>query len=414
MNPDILIIGGGIIGISAAYYLAREGIAVTLIEKGEIGSGSSYGNAGLLCPCHSTPMAMPGVLTQGLKWLLDGESPFYIKPRLDRDLLNWLWRFRSYCNQAALETAVPLLRDMQRASLTLYRELIAQEQIACHFEQKGGLALFRTAAGLQHGQHEAEQMRQFGLQMTLLDGAAARALEPAIHPAVLGAVHYEEDAFLTPHLFLNGLAQAAAAHGALILPQTEVLGFEREKGRITAVNTTRGGMRAAQLLLAAGVWSAPLARDLGLHFPLQPAKGYSITVPRPAKSPRKYLYLGEAKVAVTPMGRRLRFAGTLELAGFDFTINQRRVNAILRAAGQYLVNGAQQEVVEIWRGMRPCSPDGLPFIGRSRAVTNLVIGTGHAMLGMSMGPVTGKLLGEIVQEKTPSIPLHPFRVERFG
>jgi D-amino-acid dehydrogenase len=200
----------------------------------------------------------------------------------------------------------------------------------------------------------------------------------------------------------------------VISPQTEVLGFTRENGRITAVNTTRGDLRAGQLLLAAGVWSAPLARELGLHFPLQPAKGYSITVQRPPISPRKYLYLGEAKVAVTPMGQSLRFAGTLELAGFDFTINRRRVNAIRRAAEEYLVDGGREEVVEIWRGMRPCSPDGLPFIGRSRAVTNLIIGTGHATLGMSMGPVTGKLLDEIVQEKPPSIPLHPFRVERFG
>lgn len=414
MNTDVLIIGGGVIGISAAYYLARGGIAVTVIEKGDVGSGSSYGNAGLLCPCHSTPIAMPGVLTQGLKWLLDGESPFYIKPRLDRDLITWLWRFRSYCNQAAFESAVPILRDMQRASLALYRELIEQEALACHFEQNGGLALFRTTAGLAHGQEEAQHMRQFGLQMTVLDGAAARAMEPAIHSDVIGAVHYEEDAFLTPNLFVEGLAQAATAQGATILPRTEVLGFELGKGRISAVQTTRGEIRADQVILAAGVWSAPIAREVGLKIALQPAKGYSITVQRPEKSPRKYLYLGEARVAITPMGGWLRYAGTLELAGFDFSINQRRVQAILRAAGAYLMQGAGQEVVEIWRGMRPCAPDGLPYIGRSRAVSNLLIGTGHSTLGMSMGPITGQLLGELVQGKRPSLPLEPFRIGRFG
>ena len=190
--------------------------------------------------------------------------------------------------------------------------------------------------------------------------------------------------------------------------------FAREKGRISAVNTPRGELRAAQILLAAGVWSAPVARELGVRFPLQPAKGYSITVPRPPNAPRKYLYLGEAKVAVTPMGERLRYAGTLELAGFDFSINRRRVDAILRAADAYLVQNEPQEAGEIWRGMRPCSPDGLPYIGRSRAIPNLIVGTGHAMLGMSMGPITGKLLGEIVQQQPPSIPLQPFRVERFS
>ncbi len=174
------------------------------------------------------------------------------------------------------------------------------------------------------------------------------------------------------------------------------------------------GIAAGQVVLTAGAWSAPIAQAIGAPFPMQPAKGYSITVKQPANSPHHYLYLGEARVAVTPMGETLRFAGTLELAGFDFTINQRRVNAVLYAANNYLADSAEKEVVEIWRGMRPCSPDGLPFIGRSHRLTNLTIGTGHATLGMSMGPVTGKLLAEIVQEKRPFLPLQPFQIERFG
>jgi len=414
MKDEVLIIGGGVIGISAAYYLARAGVFVTVIEKGDIGSGSSYGNAGLLCPCHSTPIAMPGVLTQGLKWLLDAESPFYIKPRLDRDLLNWLWRFRSYCNQAAFERAVPLIRDLQRASLDYYRQLIDQEKISCNFEQNGGLALYRTEGGFEHGRHEARQMQGFGLQMRILDGEEARALEPAIHPKVIGAVHYEEDAFLRPNLFVLGLAKAAEAHGATLLPDTEILGFDVENGLITAVNSSRGRIEAGQVILAAGAWSVLIARELGINFPMQPAKGYSISVKSSGKSPRKYLFLGEAKVAITPMGDFLRYAGTLELSGFDFTINERRVDAILRAAAAYLDQVGDKEGAEIWRGLRPCSPDGLPYIGRSRDISNLVVGTGHATLGMSMGPVTGKLLAEIVREKEPSINLNPFQIERFG
>ena len=339
MNPDVLIIGGGIIGISAAYYLAGEGIAVTVIDKGEMGSGSSYGNAGLICPCHSTPIAAPGILTQGLKWLLDGESPFYIKPRLDRRLLSWIWQFRSYCNQDAFDMAVPLLRDMQRASLAQFHEIIAREQMSCHFATHGGLTLYRTEEGMAHGRREAQHMLRFGLQMSVLDGDAARTLEPAIHPAVLGAVHLEEDAFITPHLFVQGLARAAASRGAVLLPQTEVLDFARQDGRISAVHTTRGSIHPRQVILAAGAWSALIARELDLSLPLQPAKGYSITVQRPENAPHKYLYLGEARVAITPMGPWLRYAGTLELAGFDFSINQRRVNAILRAAASYLAPG---------------------------------------------------------------------------
>ena len=414
MHTDILIIGGGVIGVSTAYFLAKEGVAVTVIDQGEIGAGSSYGNAGLLCPCLSTPIAMPGVLSQGMKWLLNAESPFYIKPRLDRELMRWLWQFRAHCTQAAMKTAVPLIRDLQRASLDLYRQLIDQEKLACHFSQTGGLALFRTAAGLAHGEHEVSEMQAFGLQMHMLDAAAARTLEPAIHPDIIGAVHYQEDAYLTPHLFVQGLQQSAAAAGADFMPNTEVLDFEVNNQQITAVNTTRGRITAKQVVLAAGAWSAPIAKAMGAPFPMQPAKGYSITVKQPVHTPRHYLYLSEARVAITPMGETLRFAGTLELAGFDFTINQRRVHAILRAADAYLADSAQKEVVEIWRGMRPCSPDGLPFIGRSHQVTNLAIGTGHATLGLSMGPVTGKLLAEIVQEKRPVLPIQPFQIERFG
>jgi len=413
MKEEIVIIGAGVIGISAAYYLAREGFSVTVIEKGTVASGSSFGNAGLLCPCLSTPIAMPGVLTQGLKWLLDAESSFYIKPRLDSDLLRWLWRFRSYCNQSAFDKAVPLLRDLSRASLDLYRELIDREDLACNFAQNGGLVLYRTESGFEHGRREAWQMQQFGLQMTVLDVAEAHALEPAIHSQIVGAIQLHEDAHLTPNLFVQGLAEAAQANGVSIWPHTELLSIEVENQRITVVESTRGRKEVGQLILAAGAWSALVARQIGINIPMQPAKGYSISVKRPHKSPHRYLYLGEAHVAVTPMGDILRFAGTLELAGFDFTINERRVNAIIRAAGTYLDQVGEKEQAEIWRGLRPCSPDGLPYIGRSQRISNLVVGTGHAMLGISMGPITGKLLAQVVAEKEPAIDLDPLRVERF-
>ncbi len=413
MRDDVLIIGGGIIGVSAAYFLARAGVGVTVIERGEVGRGCSYGNAGLICPCHSTPIPAPGVLTQGLKWLFDAESPFYIKPRLDSDLIRWLWRFQSYCNQSWVDTAVPLIRDLQRASLALYQELIEEEKLDCHFERHGGLALYLTERGFAHGRCEAAELQRFGLQMELLDGTAIRELETAVHPQVIGGIHYQEDAHITPDLFVTGLAAAAQAHGATFLTQTELLGFETGNGRVTAVQTTRGERRAEQIILAAGAWTAPIARDLNLKLPLQPAKGYSITVKRPSNAPRIYLYLGEAKVAVTPMGPHLRFAGTLELAGFDFAINQRRVNAILRAADGYLAGSGERELVEIWRGMRPVTPDGLPYIGRTRRYQNLIVAAGHATLGLSMGPITGKLVAEVVGEERPSFELIPFQVERF-
>jgi D-amino-acid dehydrogenase len=412
---DILIIGGGIIGVTAAYFLAEVGADVTLVEKGDIAAGSSYGNAGLICPCHSEPIPRPGVLTQGLKWLLDPESPFYIKPRLSPDLVAWLWRFQAHCNETAVQRAIPLLRDMQRESLRLYQALIKQEQIDCDFEKKGGLTLFRTEAGLAKGHHEVEAMSRFGLQMELLpDAAAVRALEPSIHPDIAGGIHYQEDAHINPARFVHAMAAAARAKGATLLTDTEVLGFDTGERGITAIRTSQGKHTAQQIVLAAGAWSTPIARQLGLGIPMQPAKGYSVTLPRPANFLHTHLHLAEAKVAVTPMGSLLRLAGTLALAGFDLTINQRRVNAIRRTAGSYLIGLENQEPVEIWRGLRPCPPDGLPYIGRSARHPNLIIATGHAMLGISMGPITGQLVAQLACDQPTTLGLTPFSPDRFA
>ncbi len=410
---DILIIGGGIIGVTAAYFLADSGANVTLIEKGDIAAGSSYGNAGLICPCHSEPICKPGVLTQGLKWLFDAESPFYIKPRPSLELARWLWQFQTHCNETAVTQAIPLLRDMQRESLSLYQNLIAQENIDCDFEKTGGLTLFRTEAGLEKGHHEVEKMHQFDLQMELLPNAAAvRTLEPNIHPSVVGGIHYQEDAHVNPARFVYALADAARAKGATLLTNREVLGFDVNSQGITAVRTSQGKLTPQQIILAAGAWSTPLARQLGVPIPMQPAKGYSVTLKRPSNFLQTHLHLAEAKVAVTPMGSLLRLAGTLELAGFDFSINQRRVNTIRRAASNYLVGLENQEPVEIWRGMRPCPSDGLPYIGRSHHYPNLIIATGHAMLGISMGPITGKLVAQLACDEPPTLDLKSFSPNR--
>ncbi len=412
-NNDVLIIGGGIIGVSTAYFLSQQGVDVTLIEKGDIGEGSSYGNAGLLCPCHSTPMPAPGVLSQGLKWMLNPESPFYIKPRLDPSLVGWLWQFQKYCNLSAYHKAVPILRDMQRASLQLYDELIEQEALACHFERTGGLMVFHSQRGLKEAQHEVEEMQGFGLQLELLNREEVHALEPALHANVLGGVHYQEDAHLNPALFVDGLAQATEAKGATLLPQTKVLDFEADQQHISAVHTSQGTFKPKQVVLAAGAWSTKVTRSLGLKFPLQPAKGYSITMTRPANGPKMHLHFSEAKCVATPMGPNLRLAGTLELAGLDSTINQRRVNAIIRAGATYIAKLGDVSAAQIWGGMRPCPPDGLPYIGRAKAIHNLIIATGHAMLGISMGPITGKLVAQMVGQQSLDLPVAAFEVERF-
>jgi D-amino-acid dehydrogenase len=408
-----LVIGGGVIGVCAAYYLARDGVTVTLVEKGDIAAGSSYGNAGLVVPSHSIPLAAPGVWWKGLRWMANPESPLYIKPRLDGELLRWLLRFRAACTESHLRRAVPLLRDLGYESRALYRELAKVAGLDFGYRENGVLQVFRTEKGLAEGVHEAEVLTSAGIPVRPLDAAGARALEPALAPSVVGAVLFADDAQLVPDAFVTGLAHVAEKLGVQVRRSTEVIGLRMAGGRIVAVETTRGDLEADAIVLAAGSWSPDLVRPLGLRLPVQPAKGYSVTYRRPPAGPRIPLLLGEAKMAVTPMGDTLRFAGTLELAGLDLSINRRRVDALVRSARDYLAGVDPLESIEIWRGLRPCTPDGLPILGRPAGLQNLLVATGHAMIGMSLGPVTGKLVAQLVSGEPPSIDVVALSPDRF-
>ncbi len=409
-----VVIGGGVIGICSAYYLARAGWDVTLVEKDDICAGSSYGNGGLVVPSHSVPLAAPGVWLKGLRWMLSPESPFYIKPRLSPELMSWLWRFRRFCNPEHVRRALPVLRDLSYASLALFRELAAIEGFEFGYHQDGALAVFRTEKGYEEGLKEARLLSEGGVATKILDAGAAGALEPGLAPGVVGGILFPDDAHLIPDAFVRGLAAIVERMGVRLRTGTEVLGFRRAGPRIVAVETTRGDLQAGEVVLAAGAWSPGLAAALKLRVPIQPAKGYSVTYRRPPGGPRLPLILGEARVGVTPMGETLRLAGTLELAGLDFSINRRRVNAIVRSAGPYLVGAGDLELLEIWRGLRPCTPDGLPIIGRSPRFENLILATGHAMIGVSLGPVTGKVVAQVAGAEPPLADVSALRPERFG
>ncbi|MFQ5614329.1 MAG: NAD(P)/FAD-dependent oxidoreductase [Anaerolineae bacterium] len=413
-QEDVVIIGGGVIGVCAAYFLTKAGRTVTLLEQGEIGSGSSYGNAGLIVPNHVIPLAAPGVLTQGLKWLLNPESPFYVKPRLDFDLLAWLWRFQAACREDKMRRAIPVLRDLGRASAALYRQLVAEEKLDCGYERRGLIMLFKSERGYEEGLAEARLLREFGLSPQPVSADEVRGLIPSARADIAGGVRFPNDAHLNPARFVQELAARVQALGGTIHTQTKVTGFGRKDHRLVSVKTSGGDFRPQQVVLAAGSWSPAVARDLRLRLPVQAAKGYSLTSRRPEACPPIPLLLGEAKVAVTPLGPLMRLAGTLELAGLDLSINRRRVEAIQRAAGDYLTGLEAPESVEVWGGLRPCTPDGLPVIGRTAAYDNLIVATGHAMKGMALGPITGQLVAQLACDQPPSLDLTPLRVERFG
>jgi D-amino-acid dehydrogenase len=413
-SVDVLIIGGGVIGVCAAYYLLQQGRSITLLDKDGICAGSSYGNGGLVVPSHALPLAMPGVIGQALKWLFDPASPFYIKPRPDPALWDWLWRFRAASNPAAARSAMLALLALNRASLELFCELARHAGLDFGFEQRGGLYLFTSQAGLRKGIHEAELLHGYGIEVAIFDAAAVRQLAPAIRPAVVGGIYYCEDAHLIPNRFVHGLAELVRRQGGELCAASEVIACETSGSHVAKVVTTRGDYFPNQVVLATGAWSPLLARSLGLRLPVQPAKGYSITIPRPPDTPDIPLHLAERKVGVTPMGAMLRFAGTLELAGLDLSINRRRVDAIYQAAQEYLRFEPETDAIEIWRGLRPLTPDTLPIIGRSSRIENLIVATGHGMLGVSMGPITGKLVAQLVTGEQPDLDLFPLTVERFA
>ncbi len=415
MTPqkDILIIGGGIIGVAAAYYLAGQGRSVLLLEKDDLAAGSSYGNAGLIANGFAIPLAAPGVPRQGLKWLLDATSPFHIKPRLDLDLLGWLWRFTRACNERQMRRSIGVMLSLGRASFDLFDELLAREDVDFGYARRGRLVLFTSESAFEHWASDVALIGEFGVEVSLLDAEGVRQIEPSASPAVRHGIYCAEYAHVIPHRFVQEMARLAAGRGVEIRRGTAVTGFEVAGREITAVATSAGRFAARQVVLAAGAWSPVVARSLRLKLPIQPAKGYSLTYKAPAGAPRLPLSLAERKVAVTPMGERLRFTSTLELSGFDASLSPRRLAGIRQAAQVYLSGMEGLEDESVWHGYRPATPDDLPIIGPAPQYDNLLLATGHGTLGMTYALVTGKLVAQIVAGERPLLDISPLSPARF-
>ena len=413
MHSDVLVVGGGVIGVCTAYSLAERGVNVRLVERGQICSGCSHGNAGWIFPSHSMPLPAPGVIGHALDWLTDSASPFYIKPRPSLELARWLWRFRAACGRRTMLETTRLRRELSLASHERYAKLASLPGLAFGYQQRGLLLAFRTRAGLREAQQELPILTDLGGRGESLTREELVERLPLLSPNLAGGIYLPDDAHITPGDFVRGLAGEASRLGAAIHTEAEVLEIEPQRGGPTRVWTTRGEFRCDELVLAAGAWSPTLARPLRLHLPVQPAKGYSISLPRPAEFGEHPVMLGEAKVGVTPMGDQLRLAGTLELAGLDLRVNTRRVRAVEQAARVFLPGLPPSEPIEIWRGLRPLTPDDLPIIGRPAGRTGLVLATGHGMKGMSQGPITGELVAQLLSGEPPAIDLRPFSPDRF-
>jgi D-amino-acid dehydrogenase len=414
-KAETLVIGGGAIGICCAYYLHGLGKNVTVVEKDNICSGSSYGNAGLIVPSYSMPLAAPGVIFQGLKWMFNPESPFYIKPRFNRELLTWLWQFRGACSENNVRKGLPILSGLSSASMELFDDLAALEEFNFGFEKNGIVELFNTQKGFQKGAKDAQRLQEYGIEHKILKKGELVQYTQGMRTVAVGGIFFPGDAHLVPDQFVGQLARHLENKGIQLLSSVEVLGFETSGRKVTTVKTTRGDISVEEVVLAGGSWSAEMARELKIKVLMEPAKGYSITYKRPPGFPSVPLAMAEAKVVLTPMSEMVRLAGTLELAGFDLSINKRRLHAILKAVPAYFpdIDTDALELIEIWRGLRPCSPDGLPYLGRSRRYDNLIISTGHGMKGISLAPITGKIVAQLASGQTPAVDIEALSIERF-
>jgi len=413
---SIGIIGSGIIGLSSAYYLQKSGHQITLIDQGDLSSGCSIGNAGMIVPSHLIPLAAPGMISKGMRWMFNSSSPFYVKPQLNMDLIKWGFQFYRSSTKAHVEKSAKPLKEISLLSKAMYQRLSKDLNFDFGFHERGLLMLYKTKETEREESETAEFANHHGIEAKILSAEEVQQLEPHVKVNVLGGVYFPGDAHITPQNLVSGLVKHLKEKGVAFQINTEVIGFEFEKEKIKTIQTPKGELAFDEVIIAAGSWSGIVAKKLNLNLPMQAGKGYSFTLPNIEKNVSIPSIFLEARVAVTPMGNSLRFGGTMEITGVDHSINMKRVKGIVDSISNYYpdMKVEMPAVEKVWHGLRPCSPDGLPYIGRSKKYKNLLLATGHSMLGISLGPGTGKLISEIVNEEKSSMDLSMFDSERYA
>lgn len=412
---SVVVIGGGIAGLCSAYYLSKAGWQVTVLDKEDFTDNCSYGNAGMIVPSHFTPMAAPGIIAQGIKWMFDSKSPFYVKPSLSWSLISWGLKFMKHANQKHVDRSAPYLRDLNMYSSALYGSLATELEADIDLHRKGILMLYKTAKTQEEEIELAHTAKKMGLEIDILDAAQVQALEPDVKLDVLGAVHYRCDSHLYPPALMQGLLSKLEKMGVQLVKYAGVTDIEVSGGKIRSVLANGKTYTADKFVMTGGAWLKNLAKKAGINIPLMPGKGYSfLTNAFNGKVQHPSLLL-EARVALTPMGGKVRIGGTMELAAINHTINTKRLQGIVESVPKYypeypLAVPAENEV---WHGFRPCSADGLPYLGQSTKVKNLVIAGGLGMMGLSLGPATGKVVADVVQEQETAVGIDIYNPERF-
>ena len=415
-RSDILVIGAGVSGLASALCLLERGRSVRVIDAGRVGGGSSHGNCGTLTPSHAGPLHAPGTVAKALRWMLTPDAPFYVRPRFDPALWQWMLRFAGRCNPRDWNASARPRAAILNASRQAFPRWIAEHGIDCEFAEGGADCVFRDPLQMEAYVRQLPALAELGIESRVIDGREYLAQDPALREGVVGAVHYPGDAQLRPDRYVAGLAQAVVAAGGIIETECEAIRADGD-GDGLSVHTSRGPRHARDVVLATGAWSPLLARSLQLRWlrgAMQPGKGYSITYARPSLVPRRPMTLFERKVCVTVWEDGFRLGSTMEFSGHDRTLNRRRLDALERGAAEYLREPVGPAKREEWYGWRPLSWDDLPIIGRAPGHEHLWLATGHGMLGVSMSPATGRLLAELMTRQAPHLDPVPYSPERFA
>ena len=413
MNEDVIVVGGGAIGVACAYELVQRGASVVVIESGDVpGFACSYGNAGLISPSHCIPLARPGIARRIPGWLRPGGS-VYVKPRASVSFARFGVSLLRSSGEERMLAGLRVLRDLSRVSQACFEEL-ARAGLAFGYRRAGVMNVAATKAGFAELVADAELLEREGFDPELLDATQAGALEPLLRDDVAGAVHWAEDAHCDPADYVAEVARAAEASGVRFELGVRASRLVRgADGSVARVDTSDGSFRAPTVVLAAGAWTAALARTAGSSIPLEPGRGYHVHAP---SGPRLQMPLifHEHVFAATPLGDGLRLAGTMDFVGLDLRYDESRARRLADDASRYLRELGTLSGSSTWCGLRPCTPDSLPIVGRSGRVPNLILATGHGMLGLTLAPVTGVAVAQLVTGEPASAPVDALSPARFG
>jgi D-amino-acid dehydrogenase len=413
---NIAIVGGGIIGLSIAYYLNKAGHKVTIFDQGNLKDNCSSGNAGMIVPSHIIPLAAPGMISKGIRWMFNSKSPFYVRPRLSGDLIRWGLKFYAHANHQHVERSIPALKEISTLSKNLYRDIAKEPDFNFGYEERGLLMLYQTRETEKEEAEAATLANRSGVEAHVLSPDEIQRLEPEVKVKSRGGIYFPGDAHLIPHTLVSNLIQHLQKQGVAIFSETSVEDFTVSRDNIISLQVHQERPEFDEFIIATGAWSGTFCSKLKIDLPMQSGKGYSFTLNDVKKNVRIPSLLLEGRVAATPMGSSLRFGGTMEIGDTNRIINMNRVKGIVETIPKYYPEMSVEVPVAktVWSGLRPCSPDGLPYIGRSHKYKNLIIATGHSMMGLSLGPATGKLVTELVNETHTSMDLSKFNPERFS